>query len=167
MTLPESQWTQHVTRSFYSAYKILKYFPALCDNSENCLFTASQWIPSPRNCSSMKLYPIHAQQIGIQSFKEITKMMNGSIFCTVPFSPELCFSNWNHLATRHPPPIPIFVSSTQWGHMALPGIPLTALRSENCFHAESWAVTGLEITVLHYLLFNIWKQFFHIFCPLC
>lgn len=162
MTLLESQWTQHITRSFYSAYKILKYFQP-CVRAENRLLTASQRIPYPRNCSFMKLYLYTHSRLGFSHLRRSLRRCREFFFCTALLSRTLL----PKVTLSWPPLTPIFVSSTQWGHMALPGIPLTALRSENCFQAESWAIAGLEITVLHYLLFDVWKQFFHIFCPLC
>lgn len=101
----------------------------------------------PRNCFFMKLHPTCAQQINMQS-----KHLRGPLGRLM----EL-FSLHSSLVSRSlllktepswPPPAPIFASSTQWGQMALFGIPLPAQRSENSSLEESWAIKELNLFAL-------------------
>lgn len=98
----------------------------------------------PRNCFFMKLHPPCAQQINVQS-----KHLRGPLGRLM----EL-FSLHSSLVSRSlllktepswPPPAPIFASSTQWGQMALFGIPLPAQRSENSSLEESWVIKELNL----------------------
>lgn len=129
-------------------------------SSESCSACSLLVDYFPRNCSFIKLHPTHAQQIGIQTFNGATKKISRTLFL---HSSLLSRTLLLKLEPSWPPPTPIFISSTQRGHMALFGNTLPALRSESCLQGESRAI--IELTsfvfhlsgraVLHCLLFNI------------
>lgn len=168
----ESQGTQHVTRSFYCAYEILKYVLALCESSESCSAYSFPGNSFPPKLFLYETVPwICTADWYCQTYKGTTKI-SGTL-CMAPFSPEHCSSNWNHLGLPQLQSyfLSQFSQATRF-YLDSPSLHWD-LRSENCLQAESWAINGLtsfifylsEITVLHYLLFNIWKRMSHVFCP--
>lgn len=60
-----------------------------------------------------------------------------------------------------------------WGHWAPFQSPLLCQELEKCLQAECWAIRRLislvflllQITLLCYLLSNVWKQLSNLFCP--
>lgn len=89
------------------------------------LLIASQGIPSPQNCSFMKLYPEYAQQIGtVKHIKGPLRFMELSAWLP-------SFQNTApQIGTILDSPNSNLIFSVQSGHMVLSGFLLTALRSK-------------------------------------
>lgn len=151
--------TIHIKTSFYSAYRILKYFPALCESYENCStynIPVDSFPPELWNCT------LHIHRLVFsQLFKGTTKIYRTLSLHSSLLSRALLLKLRTILA--FPNSNLCFLNSVRphgsiWDHPHCteiwklpPGRKLGHHRAHLAFHRS-------EISVLHCLLFNIWKQ---------